>query len=135
MFENLWALIIEDDAHTLLVAASILSELDIRFKRNTTGHEAAQQARTMHPRPDFVLLDLSLPEDDPYRILHSFKTDAALAQIPVIAIDHDLMCHDLGQLQDMGFDGFIGKPLPRRDFPLLLRRVLLGESLWESVSS
>lgn len=135
MFENVWALIIEDEAHSLIAIASILNELEIRYKRNTTGHEAAHQARTMHPRPDFILLDMSLPENDPYHILRSFKSDSALAHLPVIAIDHSPTLRAVHEMKKAGFDGFIAKPLPRKLFPNILHDALTQGSLWHKLNS
>jgi CheY-like chemotaxis protein len=132
VFENSSALIIEHDAHSLVVIAAILNELDIRFKRNTTGYDAAQQARTIHPRPDFVLLAMSLPEDDPYRIIRAFKSDTALAQIPIIAIDQQREPRDLYEMRHAGFAGFIAKPLPRRQFASFLRRALTDPHSWQT---
>lgn len=135
MFDTTWALVIEDDAHSLIAIASILNELDIRYKRNTTGRAAAQQARTMHPRPHFVLLDLDLPHDDSFHIAGSFKADGALAHIPVIGMSDTAPDRPPDELYRLGFHGLLIKPLPRRDFPMIVRGVLAGRSFWQQTGA
>ncbi len=37
------------------------------------------------------------------------------------------------EFRDMGFDGFLGKPLDNARFPDQLARILRGEPVWERV--
>jgi two-component system cell cycle response regulator DivK len=38
----------------------------------------------------------------------------------------------MAKAQDAGFDGFLGKPLNRKRFPDQVRRIINGESVWET---
>ncbi len=68
MLENKWALVVDDDAHSLVAISSMLRDLGIRFKRNTTGAKVPEQMRSMNPPPDFVLLNLDLPHGSAFTI-------------------------------------------------------------------
>ncbi len=124
------ALVVEDDAHSLFAISSILRDLGISFKRNTTGANVLDQVRAMTPLPDFVLLDTDLPQGDTFAINRLIKTDPLLAHIPVIAIGDEQTLDLLAQLRQAGFASFLSKPLPRSQFGDILRRILGGDQLW-----
>ena len=122
-YENKTALIIEDDAHSLMALGSILGNMSIRYKRNTTGAEVLQQARRL--QPDFILLDMDLPHGDPFLILAALRTDTDLNAVPVIAMgDHHLINHLMPRIRQDSFTGYIPKPFAYQDFENLLKSVL-----------
>lgn len=127
MLEDKWALVVEDDAHNLVAISSILRDLGIRFKRNTTGVNVAQQISEMKPLPDFVLLDVDLPNGDAFIIQQRIQTTPALRDIPVIALaaEEDVTLRQ--QVERSGFAALIMKPIPRREFTQLLERLLTNE--------
>jgi two-component system, cell cycle response regulator DivK len=121
------AFIVEDDAHNLHAISNLLRDMGIAFKRNTTGEDVPNKVRSMHPKPTFLLLDMDLPLGDPFDILEALKSDPDLAEIPVIAMADDSHIGDLPQMRSAGFAGFVGKPLPRKDFNKLLESWLSGQ--------
>jgi CheY-like chemotaxis protein len=122
--ENKFALVVEDDAHNLMALGSLLRGFHIQFKRNTTGANVVNQLRNMHTRPDFILLDMDLPLGDPFEIYEMLRADVSLRMIPVIAIaDCQTMAEWLTIIKDIGFDGFITKPIDQRDFAALMRSI------------
>ncbi len=86
IFPQKRALIVESDAHNLVAIMSILSPLGIAYKRNTTGARVLQQAHSMQPELDFILLDMDLPDDNPIRICWALKSDLALRDVPIIVM-------------------------------------------------
>ena len=124
------ALVIEDDAHSLNAISNILREHGIRFKRNTTGASVLQQLRDMQPLPDFILLDLHLPQADPFDITASIRRDPTLREILIICLGEEESHPLVERAQQSGCDSFLTKPLPRRHFAHMLRRILDGEQLW-----
>lgn len=132
MFDDMWALVVEGDAHSLVAIASIMRELRIRFKRNTTGTNVIEQLRVMVPRPDFVLIDLDLPNGDAFAVAHAILSDPELHRVPLIAIGNYPASAVRTHVQRSGFIGYVPKPLPRRAFGDLLLRATAGETLWEA---
>jgi CheY-like chemotaxis protein len=129
--EPITAFIVEDDAHSLIAIGSILKELGISYKRDTSGSVVVSKVRAMFPRPSFILLDMDLPGGDPYTILSDLKADPSLASIPVIAIADASRIAMTPQAREAGFAGYMSKPLPRREFGALLDRILAGEQVWQ----
>ncbi len=131
MFEHLRGLVVEDDAHSLIAITAIFNELGIQYKRNTTGAQVLRQLHTMHPKPDFVLISMDLSEGDPLAICQAIRIDPLLARIPVIVMGSNASLSRQPQVQATGCTGFLLKPLPRRQFGLLLKRILAGEAVWQ----
>lgn len=129
-FDNVWALVIEDDAHSLIAISKLLREHGISFKRNTTGAQVVRQITEMQPRPDFILLDLDLPQGDSLQICSAIQRSPSLSSLPIIAIG-DLQVEMLPRLRRCGFASFLPKPLPRKQFAEYLGRILAGEQVWE----
>lgn len=134
VFENTWALVVEDDAHDLFAVTRLLQGLQIAYKRNTTGRDVAEKARAMQPRPDIILLDMDLPEANTFDICDAIHSDEVLARIPVVAIGSSKWAGIEDELKTCGFAGFIHKPLPRKHFGQLLQKILDGESIWSDSS-
>jgi len=132
VLEDKWALVIENDAHSLVAISSLLRDLGIRFKRNTTGANVVEQIRAMNPLPDFVLLDIDLPHDAAYTINHRVQADPVLRTIPIIALGSVIDFGVRKRLQHEGFATFIAKPLPRRQFGEQVQRILGGDEGWEA---
>jgi two-component system cell cycle response regulator DivK len=43
----------------------------------------------------------------------------------------NVMVDDVERARAAGFDGFLGKPIDLRRFPLQITRILQGERVWE----
>lgn len=131
MFDHLWGLVVEDDAHSLIAITAIFKELGIKYKRNTTGARVAQQAHTMRPKPDFILVSMDLSEGDPFAICRAIRYDPHLAHIPLIAMGSAACIPLQPQIKALGCAGFLLKPLPRKQFGPLIQRILAGEEIWQ----
>lgn len=126
----MWALIIEDDAHSLRAISDILHEQGIEFKRNTTGANVLERLRKMHPRPDFILLDIDLPQADSFDIVATIHRDRNLRGIPIICLGEDVTDQLVERAQQSGCHSFLTKPLPRHQFANMLDKILSGEQFW-----
>jgi PleD family two-component response regulator len=106
----------------LQAVSSLLTELGIRYKRNTTGANVISQIRTMDPTPDIILLDFSLPQGDACAIASTLRATADLRHIPVIAMldAESLPCH--ATVSQLGVVEVLMKPLPRLHLGTILRR-------------
>jgi CheY-like chemotaxis protein len=127
-----YTLVVEGDPHNLIAVSSLLRELKVPFKRNTTGDGVVDQLHHMSPRPEVVLMSLDLPEGNAYDIAAAMRADPDFARVRLVAIGPDHPAAD--QLEGAGFDGFIATPLPRRQFSSLLKRVMAGEHIYSSTA-
>jgi CheY-like chemotaxis protein len=124
------ALVVEGDPHNLIAVSSLLRELKVPFKRNTTGDGVVDQMHHMEPRPDVVLMALDLPEGNAFDIAAAMRADPDLARVRLVAIGPDNPAS--AELEGAGFDGFIATPLPRRHFSSILKRLLAGEHVFSN---
>ncbi|MBX6363961.1 MAG: response regulator [Gemmatimonadetes bacterium] len=66
-------------------------------------------------RPDLVLMDISLPRMDGFEATARLKEDPLTAGIPVVALTAHAFDEDRRRAWDVGFDGYLTKPIgPRR---------------------
>jgi diguanylate cyclase (GGDEF)-like protein len=115
--ENFSILLVDDDLMVIRILNAILGDFaPLRFA--TSGRDALKLAR--ESTPDLVLLDVDMPEFSGFEVCKAFKSDPALAEVPIIFITS----HESGQLEakglELGAADFIGKP-PHA--PLVLARV------------
>jgi diguanylate cyclase (GGDEF)-like protein len=115
--ENFSILLVDDDSMVVRILSRILSEFTpLRFA--TSGRAALKLAH--ESPPDLVLLDVDMPELSGFEVCKAFKSDPALAQVPIIFITS----HESAQLEAkglaLGAADFINKP-PHA--PLVLARV------------
>jgi diguanylate cyclase (GGDEF)-like protein len=115
--EKFSILLVDDDSMVVRILSRILSDFTpLRFA--TSGRAALKLAR--ESAPDLVLLDVDMPEFSGFEVCKAFKSDSALAEVPIIFITS----HESAQLEakgiELGAADFISKP-PHA--PLVLARV------------
>ena len=129
--ENSLAFVVEGDAHSLAVISALLRDLGINYKRNMTGTNVIEQLHAMQPRPDFILLNTDLPYGDGFTLGHVILRDRQLSGIPIIMIGTQSVDSMLTLVQKGGFAGYLARPLPKKLFGEIIRRVLAGEHVWQ----
>jgi CheY-like chemotaxis protein len=82
------------------------------------------------PRPDIVLLDLSLPRKDGREVLEEMKADAELRRIPVIVLTTSAAEGDVLRSYDLHVNAYVNKPLDLNGFVQVVRSI---ESFWLSI--
>jgi len=80
---------------------------------------------------DLILLDLQMPRENGYEIFKKIKQEPLLRQALIVAVTANVMQPDVARTRDLGFDGFIGKPISIERFPGQIQRILAGEAVWE----
>jgi two-component system, cell cycle response regulator DivK len=131
-FKNVSALAVEDDAGGMAIIGVMLRYLGVKAYINTNGQGVLEMAHAMKPHPNIILMDINLPNTTGYDILKLIRADEKLKTVKVIAVTAQDADTEIPKCKDAGFDGFIGKPLSRSRFPRQLKRILNGESVWET---
>ncbi len=106
------ALVEDNPDNRMLVMAILESTYEISEYEN--GIDALAGIRIS--RPDLMLLDISLPGMDGGAVLKVIKHDPELRTLPVIALTAHSMRGDREKYLDMGFDGFLSKPIEDENF-------------------
>ncbi len=121
--KGLNVLLVDDHALNRKVARLFLEPLGIEITEAENGADAIRDLQT---RPfDLVLLDMHMPVMNGKETLaHIRKHEASFRDIPVIALTADSLGPDNKRYDEMGADGYVGKPIDHRELILEIGRVL-----------
>ena len=103
------ALIIEDNPDNLILISDIL-EMNgyktIAAEEGQPGFELAEKEL-----PDFIILDIQLPDIDGYAVLKKLRASEKTQSIPVIAMTSYAMAGDRERLLNAGCNAYVEKPI------------------------
>jgi len=103
------ALIIEDNENNLELIRFILEEANYKTRFAMTGLEGVKQATTIPP--DFIILDIQLPDINGLEVLKRIRAHPAGKNIPIIAMTSYAMSGDRERLLAAGCTSYIEKPI------------------------
>jgi len=124
------ALIIEDNSANVQVLGNLLSRQGLSHTAVLRPSRLAETLAATAPI-DLVFLDLEMPGLNGYEVLTMLKADERFEGVPIIACT--VHVSEMNQAYQLGFDGFIAKPLDSDRFPEQLARILHGEKVWERI--
>jgi two-component system cell cycle response regulator DivK len=123
-------LVVEDNVSNFVLIARLLGFMGIHCEWKTSGYEVVEYADTL-TRLDLILMDIRLPYEDGYAALKKIRSSDRLKSIPIIAVTAEASQEQMNKARSAGFNGFLGKPLDPDRFPDQIRRILMGEPVWE----
>ena len=103
------ALIIEDNENNLELIRFILEQAGYKTRFAMLGLEGVYQATTIPP--DFIILDIQLPDINGLEVLKRIRAHPAGKTIPIIAMTSYAMSGDKEQLLAAGCTSYIEKPI------------------------
>lgn len=103
------ALIIEDNDDNLELISFILQAYGYEYISAMSGIEGYNKA--IAEQPDFILLDIQLPDIPGTEVLSKLRATEATKSIPIIAMTSYAMAGDRERLMDAGCNGYIEKPI------------------------
>ena len=104
------ALIIEDTPDNMKIITFILNKNNIKTVESQTGRKGVELA-VVHPRPDFVICYIQLPDINGDEVLSIIRSSEANGSIPIIAMTSYAMSGDRTRLLAAGCSGYIEKPI------------------------
>jgi CheY-like chemotaxis protein/anti-sigma regulatory factor (Ser/Thr protein kinase) len=112
-------LYVEDNpANVKLVEAIIERQPDIRLLTAPNGKYGIEMARQF--LPDFILMDIDLPDISGLKARQMLAVDPLTAHIPVIALSANAMPRDVKQGLEAGFIQYLTKPIKIDEFLKIL---------------
>lgn len=102
-------LIIEDNPNNMLLIRDILESHGHTIYEAGCGMDGVFMARELVP--DFIILDIQLPDINGDEVLVHIRADSTTHSIPVVAMTSFAMAGDREKLLRAGCDGYIEKPI------------------------
>ena len=126
-------LCVEDDSSNRLVM-KLLVEKTLNVRYYAIFEDSADflpRVRSLPVRPDIILLDIHVSPFNGFQMLNMIREDPVYFDTKVVALTASVMNEEVEKLRKSGFDGAIGKPIPLSTFPVVIERILNGESIWQ----
>ena len=128
------ALIVDDNQTNLDILEHILKAIDINVVTLTKGKDVLPtlQKSLEDDKPfDVCILDIQIPEMSGYEVakaIRGYKSEiqdlqSAIEDLPLIAVS-SLMERDAKRCEEVGFDGFLSKPIHREKIYQMLESIL-----------
>ena len=117
-------LVVEDDVEVLKLLQVALESEGLRVLVATSGEAALQVAR--EKLPDFISLDLRLPDLDGLEVLQLLKRDPETADIPVVIVS---VVSDRERGLALGALDYVTKPVDGQRLLELVRRTVQGHDV------
>lgn len=102
-------LVIEDNEDNSELIIFILEKHGYRTLHAATGIDGVAMA--LGEKPDFILLDIQLPDIDGEEVLRRIRAASVASHVPVIAVTSYAMAGDRQRLLATGCTGYIEKPI------------------------
>jgi len=103
------ALVIEDNENNMKLICFILEKNGYGVICAESGRKGIELA--LKERPDFILLDIKLPDMDGLEVLKRIRESEINSEIPIIAITSYAMAGDRERMIEAGCNGYIEKPI------------------------
>jgi CheY-like chemotaxis protein len=126
-------LCVEDDPSNRLVM-KLLVEKTLNPKYYAIFEDSTDflpRVRNLPARPDIILLDIHVAPFNGFQMLQMIRKDPVYFDTKVVALTASVMNEEVERLRKSGFDGAIGKPITLSTFPIVVERILNGESIWQ----
>lgn len=120
------ALVIDDNSQNVKVLVQLLSKQGVSATEISDPRKLATMLPSLE-NVDVVFLDLEMPGLDGYQAKDMLR--AHFGNTPIVA--YTVHISEINVVRQLGFDGFLGKPLDNTKFPDQLARILNGEAVWE----
>ncbi len=115
-------LVVEDQEDNRRIVRDLLTSVGYEIVEAVSGEEGVRMAETQ--APDLILMDIQLPGIDGYEATRRIKGNAALQQIPLIAVTSYALSGDEAKARAAGCDGYIAKPYSPRQMLAKVREVI-----------
>lgn len=111
---NARVLIVDDDRDTLEIMSVILDAHGAQTMVAATAAEGLTALRAL--RPEVLLSDISLPDEDGYDLVRRIRALPAEegGHTPAVAVSAHVYTTDRERAFDAGFQAFLGKPITPR---------------------
>lgn len=125
-----WIFIVEDDRRNRVIYQVMLQRHRALPTFDKWGLGTIDKLKRQQ-KFDIIVLDLMLStEVSGFDVFAEIRTHPELDHVPIVAVSAADPSTALPKAQQMGFDGFISKPIDSDLFPEQLWNIMNGEKVW-----
>jgi two-component system, cell cycle response regulator DivK len=115
-------LLIEDNEQNRYLATFLLEKNGQRVLSAASGPEGIEMAARCQPA--LIILDIQLPGMDGYDVARALRRNAALKDVPIVAVTSYAMVGDREKALGAGCTGYLEKPINPETFVSEIERFL-----------
>lgn len=119
-----YILVAEDNEVNQAVVRGYLNKLGCRFVIVNNGHEAVE--RCLVEQFDIILMDIHMPELDGISAMRKIREQGKCRAAKIIAVTADANADTRDYYIQIGFDGFVAKPIRKAHLEEKLREAMKG---------
>lgn len=116
-------LLIEDNEQNRYLLTFLLEQHGYQVMSAADGARGIEAAKTF--QPSLILLDIQLPTMDGYAVARALRQNAALCDVPIVAVTSYAMPGDQEKALEAGCTGYIEKPINPQTFIEEMERSLI----------
>lgn len=117
-------LIVDDNERNRKLARDVLRAAGLRTIEAASGRAGIAIATAR--LPDVMLLDLQLPDMDGTDVARELRTESRTSRLSIVAWSARPYLGDQARLHDLGFVGYLEKPIDVAAFPEQVRSYCAG---------
>jgi two-component system cell cycle response regulator DivK len=102
-------LVVEDNELNLKLFCDLLRAHGYEAEPVRDGWDAVDRARAM--QPDLIVMDIQLPHVTGLELIETIKADAALKNVPIMAVTAYAAKGDEERIREAGAEAYISKPV------------------------
>jgi adenylate cyclase len=132
LLRNKRVFLVEDQVENRIIIQILLEQHGAKVAIDRWGRDAIKQLQAFAP-VDIILLDLMLPNFvNGYNLFDQIRALSDFKDVPIVAVSAADPTEAIAKTKEMGFAGFIAKPINDELFPHQIAKLINHESVWHS---
>ena len=126
-----YIIVVEDDPNDQLITLDLLRLGGANRCYSRRSVDAAISYAERLPDIDLFLVDINIPGRSGYELLAEVRNHVTLNHVKVVALTAGTQQPEVMKARELGFDGFISKPLKPGEFARQVQDILHGAAVWD----
>jgi CheY-like chemotaxis protein len=130
LLENRRIFVIEDNLENRMITRITLNQHGARMEFDSWGIHVLAHLRAFAP-VDVIIVDLMFPNGvTGYKLFEDIRKEIDYTDVPIVAVSAADPNTAIPRCREMGFAGFIAKPIDDELFPEQIASIIEGKQVW-----